>query len=413
MRRSRLVPAATLAVTLLAGTALAGCTSGGRTTGPSPSSPASASASPSGSAQPTAPRSPSASPTTPYPSPASASGKAVSLYDFIEFWGTTPRAWRRTSPSSRHAGVTWARLRLASSPDAADRFAAVVAAAARHHIQLIVILEKPAPLLDLGTPADQQAYRTWVAQIVQRYRASVHYWEILSEPNLRYTWNIDSKHDSDQQAYLAAVQRYVTLLKQGYETVKATDPTATVLFGGLSEAKVERYLRAVMTTDASRYFDIMDFHAYGQTPDSVLSRYRSFRRSMHSQPGLGRQADLGGVRLQLLLERQGRLLRDRGAEGAQLRQGDQAGQRGRGAGADLLVHPARQQPGQPRLRPDHPGQAGPQPAPSQGVLRPDGHARPQLGHGCHGDVLLALATLARAGRPRRATGAGSQRPRST
>ena len=39
-----------------------------------------------------------------------------------------------------------------------------------------------------------------------------------------------------------------------------------------------------MTTDASRYFDIMDFHAYGQTPDSVLSRYRSFRRSMHSNP---------------------------------------------------------------------------------------------------------------------------------
>ena len=160
------------------------------------------------------------------------------------------------------------------------------------------------------------------------------------------------------------------------ETVKATDPTATVLFGGLSEAKVERYLRAVMTTDASRYFDIMDFHAYGQTPDSVLSRYRSFRRSMHSQPGLGRQADLGRVRLQLLLERQGRLLRDRGAEGAQLRQGDQAGHRGRGAGPDLLVHPARQQPGQPRLRADHARQAGPEPAPAQGVLRADGHARP-------------------------------------
>ena len=149
---------------------------------------------------PTAPGSPSASPTMPYPSPASASGRRCRCTTSSSSGGTTPPAWRPTSPSSssrRHVG----RLRLASSPAAADRFAAVVAAAARHHIQLIVILEKPAPLLDLGTPADQQAYRTWVAQIVGRYRASVHYWEILSEPNLRYTWNIDSKHDSDPQAY--------------------------------------------------------------------------------------------------------------------------------------------------------------------------------------------------------------------
>jgi hypothetical protein len=284
MRRShRLVPAAALAATLLAGATLAGCSSGG---GPTPA-PSGSSASPSpssapGSSAPTPP--PSASPTTPYPDPAKASGKAVSLYDFLEFWGDNTAGMEADFSELEAAGTTWARLRLASSPAAADRFATVVAAAARHHIQLIVILEKPAPLLDLGTPADQQAYRTWVAQIVGRYRASVHYWEILSEPNLRYTWNIDSKHDSDQQAYLAAVERYVTLLKQGYETVKATDPTATVLFGGLSEAKVERYLRAVMTTDAARYFDIMDFHAYGQTPDSVLSRYRSFRRSMQSNP---------------------------------------------------------------------------------------------------------------------------------
>jgi hypothetical protein len=280
-RHPRLAPAATLVATLLAGTALAGCTSGGRTTSPSPSS-TRASTSPSGSAQPTA--SPSAPPPMPYPSPATASGKAVSLYDFIEFWGDNAAGMEADFSELENAGVTWARLRLASSPAAADRFAAVVAAAARHHVQLIVILEKPAPLLDLGSETDQAAYRSWVAGIVRRYRSSVHYWEILSEPNLRYTWNIDSSHNSDQQAYADAVRRYVTLLKDGYLTVKATDPTATVLFGGLSEAKVERYMRVLQTTDASRFFDIMDFHAYGQTPDDVLSRFRSFRRNMRSNP---------------------------------------------------------------------------------------------------------------------------------
>ena len=280
MRRlHRLVPAATLAVGLLAGSALAGCTSGGRTATPSPTQ--RSTTSPPGSTAATP--SPTGS-TTPYPSPATASGKAVSLYDFIEFWGDNAAGMEADFNELEAAGATWARLRLASSPAAADRFGSVVAAAQRHHIQLVVILEKPAPLLDLGSPADQHAYRSWVAQIVRRYQGSVHYWEILSEPNLRYTWKIDSNHGSDPQAYLTAVRRYVTLLKQGFETVKATDPTATVLFGGLSEAKVERYMRVLVTTDAWRYFDIMDFHAYGQTPADVLSRYRSFRRSMRSHP---------------------------------------------------------------------------------------------------------------------------------
>ena len=370
MRRlHRLVPAATLAVGLLAGSALAGCTSGGRTATPSPTQPSATS--PPGSTSAT----PSPTGSMPYPPPATASGKAVSLYDFIEFWGDNAAGMEADFSELEAAGATWARLRLASSPAAADRFGSVVAAAQRHHIQLVVILEKPAPLLDLGSEADQQAYRSWVAQIVRRYQASVHYWEILSEPNLRYTWNIDSKHDSDPQAYLAACAlRHAA--QAGLWTVKATDPTATVLFGGLSEAKVERYMRVVVTTDASRYFDIMDFHAYGQTPADVLSRYRSFRRSMHSQPGLGRQADLGGVRLQLLLERQGRLLRDRGAEGAQLRQGDQAGHRGRGAGPIFwfTLHGNNpDSPGYGLITRDKPG---PQSAAAQGVLRPEGHARP-------------------------------------
>jgi hypothetical protein len=150
-----------------------------------------------------------------------------------------------------------------------------------------------------------------VAQIVRRYQVSVHYWEILSEPNLRYTWNIDSKHDSDPQAYAASVRRYVTLLQDGYLTVKATDPTATVLF----RRAVRGQGRAVHARAADdrrwRFFDIMDFHAYGQTPTTCSRATGPSAAACAANPP-GRQADLGRVRLQLLVERQGRLLRDEG-----------------------------------------------------------------------------------------------------
>jgi hypothetical protein len=219
-----------------------------------------------------------------HPSPETAVGKAVSLYDFIEFWGDNRAGMEADFGELAAAGVTWARLRLAASPTAEDRFATVVTLARQYGIQLVVIVEKPPPRLDLGSENDQRAYRSWLAQVVRRFKDSVHFWEILSEPNLRYTWNIDSAHGSDQGAYVASVRRYVALLREGYRVVKAADPTATVLFGGLSEAKVERYLRVLVTTDAHRFFDVMDFHAYGRTPEEVLSRYQSFRRNLRGHP---------------------------------------------------------------------------------------------------------------------------------
>jgi hypothetical protein len=212
-------------------------------------------------------------------------GKGVALYDFLEFWGDDAAGMRTAFAELKAAGVTWARLHLAYGPRASTRMAAAAQAARAHGIRLVVVLHKPPPFKDLGTPADRAAYRAWVSATVRRFKASVQYWEVMGEPNLRWTWNIDNRKGSDQAAYAASVRRYVTLLKDGYTTIKKADPHAVVLFGGLSESTVERYLDVLLTTDAYRYFDIMSFHPYGRTPNLVMARYAALRGKMLSRPG--------------------------------------------------------------------------------------------------------------------------------
>jgi hypothetical protein len=212
-------------------------------------------------------------------------GKGVALYDFLDFWGDDAAGMSTAFDELKAAGVTWARLHLTYGPRASARLVTAARSASAHGIRLVVVLHKPPPFKDLGTLADRAAYRAWVSATVKKFRSSVRYWEVMAEPNLRYTWNINNSKGSNQAAYAASVRRYVTLLKDGYTTIKRADPAAVVLFGGLSESTVERYLDVLLTTDAYRYFDIMSFHPYGRNPDNVMSRVAAVRAKVRSQPG--------------------------------------------------------------------------------------------------------------------------------
>lgn len=178
------------------------------------------------------------------------------------------------------AGAGWARIHLnyTSSPD--PRIDAEIASARSHGVRLVVTLGKPWPNKDLGTDADRANYRSWVGKVVGRYGYWVRDWEILNEPNLHYEWNIDESPGSDQTAYEASVKRYLTVLQDAWTTIKGLDPAAIVHFAGLSEWTVERYLDVVVTTDAYRYFDVMDVHPYGWDPNRVVSRFDSMEAKL-------------------------------------------------------------------------------------------------------------------------------------
>jgi hypothetical protein len=207
--------------------------------------------------------------------------KGVALRPLVQYWGSNTAGMNSDFNDLNGANVTWARLDLVktSSPD--PNFDAAVQAAKAHNVNLVVTVKKPPPSNDLGTDADRAAYRAWLSEMVNRYKYWVKHWEIHNEANLHYEWNIDDSSGSNQTAYADAVRRYVLHLKDGFETVKANDPTATVLFGGLSEWTVERYMDVLVTTDAYRYFDVMSYHPYGYNPDRVLSRFNSFKSKMN------------------------------------------------------------------------------------------------------------------------------------
>ena len=222
--------------------------------------------------------------TTPLRAAVARPAKGLSMQKLIEFWGANARGINSEFADMQAAGATWARVSLPYGAAGSAGMARVVSAARAHHVRGIVVLGKPGNQKDIGTPANRAAYRSWVTGTVRRFKASVKYWEVLNEPNLRSSWAIDNRPGSNQVAYAAAVRRYVTLLADGYRTIKAADRTAVVLFGGLSESTVERYLGVLLTTSAWRYFDVMSFHPFGRTPALVTARYTAFSTRLHARP---------------------------------------------------------------------------------------------------------------------------------
>lgn len=210
--------------------------------------------------------------------------KGIATRPLAQYWNGDLAGLRSDLDAVKAAKAGWLRapLRYTSKPD--PGFDALVRMAEHRNIKLLLTVNKPSPQRDLGTSADQARYRAWLARMVKRYGHYVKHWMIINEPNLRYDWTIDYAVNSDQGRYQASVDRYVRHLRNSYRVIKEIDPDATVIFGGLSEWRVERYIDALATTNAYRYFDVMGFHPYARTPVSVLSRYRSFTAKMKSYP---------------------------------------------------------------------------------------------------------------------------------
>jgi len=95
-----------------------------------------------------------------------------------------------------------------------------------------------------GTLAVRQRWPTGVG---------VRYWEIWNEPDLDQFWT-------------GTVEEYYRLLEVAYQSVKATDPEATVLVGGLAFYEKRTWLSELLSLTggdpARAYFDVLSFHYY-------------------------------------------------------------------------------------------------------------------------------------------------------
>jgi hypothetical protein len=113
---------------------------------------------------------------------------------------------------------------------------------------------------DKYPPSDRGTYARFVQAAVRRYESVVKHWEIWNEPNQKYWW----KPRPDPWAY-------TDLLRRTYSAVKAEDPSATVVAGGLapapdasdgSEINGATFARRMYEAGAKGYFDALAMHPY-------------------------------------------------------------------------------------------------------------------------------------------------------
>ena len=108
-------------------------------------------------------------------------------------------------------------------------------------------------------PRLMQDYADFASAIVKRYAPKgVHAYEVWNEPNYSRFWP-SGPNAAD----------YVSMLKAAYPAIKAADPSATVVSGGLSRNDVP-FIKAMYAAGAQPYFDALAVHPYTHKTDPTV-----------------------------------------------------------------------------------------------------------------------------------------------
>ena len=110
-------------------------------------------------------------------------------------------------------------------------------------------------------------YQDWYNFVYQLARAlsdhpNVLSYEIYNEMNLDLWWD-------------GSIEQYMETLKQGAEAVRAADPEAQVILGGLAEPDYQ-WIQKLTQSGYARYYDILAFHSYAETwssTDMVVEKF--------------------------------------------------------------------------------------------------------------------------------------------
>lgn len=120
-------------------------------------------------------------------------------------------------------------------------------------------------------PADFAAFMSYLAT---RYRGQISAYEIWNEPDIQRFWNPGPN-----------AAAYTALLKEAYAAVKAGDPNALVVSGGLAwdyESSTSSYLTKMYAAGAKGSFDVVAVHDF---PDGSiangLTTWAQGRRTAH------------------------------------------------------------------------------------------------------------------------------------
>lgn len=200
-----------------------------------------------------------------------------------------PERLQRSLGMMAEAGIGWARTNWAwkdlqphNGPFDYSHLDSVAQIATEHHIQLLPILmavpawasTAPDQLkaqrgdlspVDVYRPKNIDDWLHYVRSVVEHYDGHgvdnapgsprMNYWEVWNEPNIPGFWPPTPN-----------AAEYLALLKVTYRAIKATDPTAKVVLGGLANAGLNAdgssYLQALYDLGGAPYFDVVSIHIY-------------------------------------------------------------------------------------------------------------------------------------------------------
>jgi hypothetical protein len=110
-------------------------------------------------------------------------------------------------------------------------------------------------------PKDPDAFADYAANLARRY-PQIEAWEVWNEPNVSFFWRP-----------AVSVEAYTSLLKKTYLAVKAANPKAKVILGGLSPGNrngvadsvpAPDFLNQIYQYGGGAFFDAVTYHAYGE-----------------------------------------------------------------------------------------------------------------------------------------------------
>ena len=219
-------------------------------------------------------------------------------------WGISRTEMDRELRMMREAGITSVRAELSwkgAEPDAQGRlneswlrevdYAVMKAHAAGMHVLMPLTAgvpywasADPERTTEGGRPRWDEHYRprrledfaAFTAMAARRYGAQgVHDFEVWNEPNMRNFWASGPNPAA-----------FAQLLSHASPAIRAADPQATIVMGGLSASDF-RFLEGVYAAGGGRFFDVVAVHPYsGHLSPDTCWRGADGRRSKDAFCGL-------------------------------------------------------------------------------------------------------------------------------
>jgi hypothetical protein len=136
----------------------------------------------------------------------------------------------------------------------------VIALSKKYDLPVLAILLTPREY------TDAEEFGTRSGAVAEHAGGAIDHWEILNEPDGNW-------------AFAGTPEQYARMLSAAHDAIKAHQPGATVLLGGLMRPHEPGWLERVLDTpaaDAIHKFDIANVHLRGPV-DAVVRRYGDFK----------------------------------------------------------------------------------------------------------------------------------------